>query len=425
MKYLSRQNIYKYYGSHKQIMDNFSYITILQLFTIVAPLITYPYLVRVLGKELYGIVLSAQMLVSYVSLVVDFGSNNVCAKHVSIHRDDKDKLSEILSSVLCARFLLWIVSFAVYYVVITIIPSYRDYLLLFVISYFLSIQDVLFPQFFFQGIEQMKFTTYITIGIRLFFIILVFPVVTNKSDYILVPVLYSIGYMLGGIVSLYIIVTKLGVHFQIPKFEKMLFYIKDSSAIFATELITTIKDKLNYLFVGTFAGMSNVVIYDLGLKLNGLIIKPISILMVVLFPRMAKTRNVNNLFKSLYIAVPLVTLLVVLINIFLPWIVRFFIGTDNIDLLPLRLFSISPIFLSVSILLANNYFVAFGHNKYVLYSIIITTSAYLVALSTLFFTGHINTIYAFVSISLISYAVELIYRIYIFLKMNKRSMITK
>ena len=227
--------------------------------------------------------------------------------------------------------------------------------------------------------------------------------------------------MLGGIFSLYIIVSRLCIHFQKPKLENMFFYVKDSSAIFATQLITTIKDKLNYLFVGTFAGMSNVVIYDLGLKLNSLILKPVSILMVVLFPRMAKTRNVNNLIKSMCIAVPLVFLLVVLINLFLPWIVRFFMGTDNIDFLPLRLFSISPILLSASILLANNYFVAFGHNKYVLYSIIITTSAYLIALALLFFTNHINTIYAFVSISLFSHAVELIYRACVFLKMNKRT----
>lgn len=413
-------SLYNFYDSHKQVVSNFSYITILQLFTIVAPLITYPYLVRVLGKELYGIVLSAQMLVSYVSLIVDFGSNNVCAKHVSINRDDKNKLSEILSSVISARFLIWLSSFAIYYVLVYCIPVYKDYLLLFVISYFLSVQDVLFPQFFFQGIEQMKFTTCITIGIRMFFIILVFFVVTNKTDYLMVPMLYSIGYLLGGLVSLYIIVSKFNIRLKKPRWNNMCFYIKDSSAIFATELITTIKDKLNYLFVGTFAGMSNVVIYDLGLKINGLILKPVSILVVVLFPRMAKTRSIKNLVKSIYVAVPIVTLLVILINIFLPWIVKYFVGTDNIDLLPLRIFSIAPICLSVSSFMSTNYFVAFGLNKYVFYSIIITTIAYILALVSLFFTNHINTIYAFVSISLISYAVELIYRVIVFIKLNNK-----
>ena len=69
-------------------------------------LITYPYLVDVLGKELYGVILSAQMLASYASLFIDFGSNFVCAKHVSINREDKNKLSEILSNVLAIRLVL-------------------------------------------------------------------------------------------------------------------------------------------------------------------------------------------------------------------------------------------------------------------------------------------------------------------------------
>lgn len=401
-------------------MQNFSYVTILQLFTLLAPLITYPYLVRVLGQNLYGIVLTAQMLASYVSMVIDFGSNEVCAKHVSIYRDNKSKLSEILSAVLCTRFILWVASFFVYSVVVILVPSYREYALLFFISYFLSIQEFLFPQFFFQGIEQMKFTTYITIIIRLFFICLVFFIVKDESDVLMVPILYSVGYFLGGLASLFIIRNKMDVHFQRPTFEQMKFYVKDSSAIFATNMICTIKDKFNYLLVGLFSGMSNVVVYDLGLKINGFIEKPAGIVRVVLFPRMAKSRNVETLKKTIYITVIFVSLMVLIVNIFLPWIVEFFIKDKDIDLLPLRIFTIAPILLSASVLIASNYLVAFGHNKYVLYSIIVTTSVYLLSLAYLFFTHKMNGLYSFISLSLISYATELIYRLFVLKKLTRK-----
>ena len=103
--------INRYYKTHNLLIENFSYLAFLQIFLLAYPLITYPYLVDVLGKELYGVILSAQMLASYASLFIDFGSNFVCAKHVSINREDKNKLSEILSNVLAIRLVLFVVFF--------------------------------------------------------------------------------------------------------------------------------------------------------------------------------------------------------------------------------------------------------------------------------------------------------------------------
>ncbi len=57
--------------ANKTIAENFIYITLLQVFLLVAPLITYPYLVKVLGREVYGMVITAQVLVSYFSIVID------------------------------------------------------------------------------------------------------------------------------------------------------------------------------------------------------------------------------------------------------------------------------------------------------------------------------------------------------------------
>lgn len=76
-----------------------SYITVFQVFVVLVPLAIYPYLVRVLGKELYGYVITAQVVASYASVFVNFGFRTVSARFVSIYREDKEKLSEILSSV--------------------------------------------------------------------------------------------------------------------------------------------------------------------------------------------------------------------------------------------------------------------------------------------------------------------------------------
>ena len=84
---------------HAVLFENFTYISILQIFVLVSPLITYPYLVRVLGKELYGWVITAQIIASYCSILVDFGFKRVSARHVAVFRDNKEKLSEIISTI--------------------------------------------------------------------------------------------------------------------------------------------------------------------------------------------------------------------------------------------------------------------------------------------------------------------------------------
>ena len=203
------KNIVKRSKSHKVLIENFSYLAFLQVFLLLYPLITYPYLVDVLGKEIYGIVLTAQMLASYASLFIDFGSNFVCAKHVSINRDNKAKLSEILSNVLFVRLVIFIIFFFIYSFVAYIVPSYRSKFLIFILTYAFCTNDLLFPQFFFQGLERMKIITIVNVTTKVVMVMLIFVIVKKQEDAFLVPIIYSFGYFVGGFISLYLIVFKM------------------------------------------------------------------------------------------------------------------------------------------------------------------------------------------------------------------------
>lgn len=405
----------------KKLLQNFTYISFLQVFLLVAPLITYPYLVRILGQELYGIVLSAQMLASYASIIIDFGSNGVCAKHVSISRNDLNKVAEIVNSVIFVRILLFSGCFFIYMSVVLIIPQYRPFYMLFLLTYGLTFNDLLFPQFYFQGVENMKAITLINIITKLVFIILIFIVVKGPDDYLFVPVLYSFGYTLGGIYSLFLIYHVRKIKFYIPNFDTLKYYVKDCSPLFANDLICTVKDKVNYMFVGLFAGMGNVVIYDLALKLHSLLTRPMQILTTVLLPRFSANKNIRQIKKVLLVSFCVTFLLVVLTNLFLPQIVELFIH-KQIDLFPLRLFLVAPLLVSISSVISSNLFIAFGYNKYVLFSIIITTIVYVISFVCLFLGGRLNTIYAFVALALISYFTEFVYRV---LKAYKLSNVLK
>ncbi len=133
-------------GRHKVLIQNFSYLSALQVFNMLLPLITYPYLIRVLGKETYGFVVFAQAIVGYLLILVGFGFNISATKEVSIHRDNKEKLSEIVSSVLIIKSAFLILSFIILAVLLWFVPQAKGYK-----PFFYSSIVVAFPRPFFRN----------------------------------------------------------------------------------------------------------------------------------------------------------------------------------------------------------------------------------------------------------------------------------
>ena len=76
-------------GRNKTILANFSYLSLLQEFAILFPLLTYPYLLQIIGLELYGVIIFAQSIINYVSLVINFGFYLTEARTVAICKRDR------------------------------------------------------------------------------------------------------------------------------------------------------------------------------------------------------------------------------------------------------------------------------------------------------------------------------------------------
>ena len=385
-------------------------MTFSQLFLLLYPLITYPYLVKVLGREIYGTVLTAQMLASYATIIINFGTNFVCARHISLNSNDTKKISEILSNVLWGKALIFLIVFVIYVSIIFIVKTYKENFILFLLMFGINTQELLFPRFFFQGIEQLKFISILDICIKIIFLPFIFFLVKGPQDILIVPIAYTCGYLFSGIASIMIIKKKFRINLIKPKLSVSLYYLKDSSLVFSTDLVCTIKDKLNYLILGVCLGMSEIVIFDLCLKINSFISKPGEIIYNVIFPRVAKSQNISTIIKTIFVSFSATIFVCAVFYCFLDDIAYFFLN-EYIDLKPLKVFLIAPILLSISSGIANLCFVSLGYNKYVFYSIIITTIAYIASLTIFYISHNLNNIMSFIYIALISYGVELIYRL--------------
>ena len=100
------KNISDYIYRYKTLIENFGYLTLLQICNLLIPLVTYPYLINTLGKNLYGVIIYSQAIVSYLAIFVNWGFNISATKYISINREDSKKINEIVSVVYIVKTLL-------------------------------------------------------------------------------------------------------------------------------------------------------------------------------------------------------------------------------------------------------------------------------------------------------------------------------
>ena len=377
--------------NNKTILTNFSYLTILQVFVLLFPLITYPYLLRVVGLELWGIVVFAQTIISYISLIINFGFNVTGAKDIASNRNNNNLISEIVSSIYINKIIIWIVCFSIYITVISIVPFFREHYLLYLLSYFLTFNELLFPVWFFQGIEKMKYITYINIFVRAMFVLLIFVFVRDASDYLYIPLLNSIGPLLGGLISIFVIIRKESVRFTFVPKCKLLNYIKDAFPIFISIISINVYGNLNKLIVGSFLGMSEVAVYDIGEKIRGLMGLPIQMMGQATFPKIAREKKISFVNKVMFFVVSLVSVCYVVLFFISPWLVCFFIGTESQEAVwIIRILGLGVILSACNIYLGGNRLVPFGYKNRYMQVMVGNSVFYMLAVSTLYLLGIIN-----------------------------------
>jgi len=236
-------NIKKYFNRIKKSKDgrtlaaNFGYLSLLQIAGYIFPLITMPYLARVIGVEGFGKIAFASAIVVWFQTVADWGFNYTATRDVAKNRDDKEKVSEIFSNVLWARCLLMILSFLLLVLVISIVSTFRENYAVILVTFLLVPGHIMFPDWFFQAMERMKYITILNLLSKLFFTILVFVFIKEKNDFILQPLFISLGFLLSGMISMYIILSKWKVKLKRPSSNKIFKTIKESTDVFINNIM--------------------------------------------------------------------------------------------------------------------------------------------------------------------------------------------
>ena len=327
---------YKIIATHdkRRLLENIFSLSVLQIANYILPLITLPYLVRVLGAEKFGLISFAGAFIQYFVVLTEYGFGLSGTRQVSINRYNQQKLSLIISSIFFLKVIFLMFSALVLAGLLFYIPKFRVDWLVYVITFGIVLENVVFPVWFYQGVEDMKYITIRNLGAKIFFTIMLFICVRESDDYLYVPLLNSMGMIVAGLFGLIPLFTKYKISFKKPTYKECIEQIQEAWHLFTSRLFINIYTTSNTVILGLFASNEIVGYYSAALKLYNAIQSMTLPVATTLFPYFAKKINDDRenailQFRKLFRYTLSFTFLIsCLLFLFSPFIVQVLLGKN-------------------------------------------------------------------------------------------------
>jgi polysaccharide transporter, PST family len=344
---------------HKVLLTNIFSLGTIQLVNYVLPLLTVPYLVRILKPDYFGLIAFSTATISYFIMLTDYGFNLSATRQISIHRKNINKVNEIFNSTIFIQAGLLLVSFALLCILIFSFDRFFKNWELYMISFGMVIGHFLFPVWLFQGMEKMKYITIINVSTKIIFTLLIFIVIREQKDYLFVQVLTSTSFILSGIFSLIVAKKIFNISFFFPNKTIVKSQLKEGWYIFSSNLSISLFTTSTTFILGIFTNNTSVGFYAAADKIIHAIKGLNSPLSQSIYPIVSKKivenkkEGVSFIFKVGKIIISTNLLISILLLIFAKPICNLILGPDyhaSIDLL--RIMAFLPIIIATSNLCA-------------------------------------------------------------------------
>lgn len=340
---------------YRRLLENFLSLSTLQVLNYILPLLTVPYLVRILGPERYGLINFALAFVNYFTIFVGYGFDLSATREISIHREDKERVSEIFSSVLVVECIFGLLSFVAFTFIVSLVPRFRIERTVFMFSFFTVFGKVLFPVWFFQGIERMRYITVLNALSRGIFTICIFLFIKKQADYVYVPLISSLGTLIAGGISLGIALRNFEVKLYIPTLEALIHQLKEGWHVFISTVAVSLYTVSNAFLLGLFTNNTTVGYYSAAEKIIKAalgLLRPVS---QTLYPYVSKLASESReralkFVKKILLVVGSATFFIsLLLFLFASLIVNVFLGDQYTQSIPvLRILAFIPFVVGLS-----------------------------------------------------------------------------
>lgn len=356
----------------KILSTNFASLTLLKVAGYIFPLITLPYLARVIGVDMFGELAFAAAIVIYFGTIVDYGYNYTATRDVAKNKDNLEYVSKVFSTVLVTRIMLMLISLIILVICIYTIPLFYEKRLILWLTFLYIPGQILFPEWFFQAVEEMKYITLINIISKFLFTVMVFLVIKVKSDYIYQPVLTALGFLVSGIIAMVVIRKKFNIRFAWPKIVDFLSTFKSGWNMFVSLFLPNLYTNFSIILLRNYGGEVSTGIYSSGFRFVDILDQVTQVLSRTFYPFLARRLDKHTLYVKISCMISVVAGLLLFFGANL--LVKIFYTSEFASAsVIIKIMSICPFFLFLMNTYGPNYLVLAG-KEYVLRNIIIICS---------------------------------------------------
>lgn len=335
----------------KSITKNYIYNLIYQILIIILPLITTPYLSRVLGATGIGIYSYTLSIVTYFVLFGSLGMAMYGQREIAYVQENKEKRSKVFWEIFLLKIVTLSISMVIFYFTYATRGEYQIYYKIFIWEIVANCIDI---SWFFQGMEEFKKTVIRNIFIKIISLVLIFTIVKTSSDlskYIFIYVFSNI-------------LANFSLWFYLPKYIKKMKlkelnfkkHLKQSISLFIPQVAVQIYTVLDRTMLGNMiTDINEVGYYEQAQKIVKMSLAVVTALGTVMSPRIANT-YINNDKEKLddyikrsfnfvwLLGIPIMFGLMGIARNFVPWF--FGTGFEKVELLMILC---SPIILAIGL----------------------------------------------------------------------------
>lgn len=281
------------------LKKNVIYSTLLTTANYIFPIITFPYVSRVLGVTNVGIVNFVDSIVNYFVLFAMMGINTVAIREIASCKNNRQKLSGVFTSLFLLNLIVTVLMIALLIIATLAIPRLYENKELMLVGAFKLLFNALLVEWLYRGLEEFKYITIRTLIVRALFVVSVFIFVRDINDYVIYYGLVSSTIVINGIINL--------VHsrnYLSPSLRNINIFpfIKGFLILGVYKLLTSMYTTFNVSFLGFEGGDTEVGYYATATKLHSIILAMFTAFTCVMLPRMSSLITSKNKtdFKSYF-----------------------------------------------------------------------------------------------------------------------------
>ena len=308
--------------SKRRLVSNTIYMYILSFAKLIIPLISLPYLTKVLSVQYIGGVSFVKSFVSYTQVIVDFGFVLSATKDLVALIKNKENPNKTIGNTIYAQMLLCAVAIVGMLICVLTIDALAGFELYAMLSIIPVVLSVFLFEYVFRAYEKMEKITLRFVVMRSIALILTIIFVKDDSQIILMPI-FDIISMIVAIGLVHFQMKKLGVKcdFSFLRFKQAVNSLRRSWVYGVSNFITTAFTLLNTVVIGIMLTKECVAYWTVAFQFMSAINAMYTPIISSVYPVMLKERNLKTIHQIMAIFMPIIILGSVAIYFLSDWFV--------------------------------------------------------------------------------------------------------